>query len=256
MILSKRVALGSSYLDQLDPSIVIRSIDPGVPNESVTAAAKMGGFGQRMTSQHWNTLEVSVTYAIDLPKKDLADRREVFDKVNKWALGKGWLTVNWMEDKRMYVDKVVLPSSGDLWAWTDEYTIVFRAYGVPFWQDDTATTSSGASITVPGVMDTVCDVELTNGSGSTIDSLTVTVGTSSMTFSSLGLEDGQCLVIGHDDSGTLYIRRYTGASYYVRAMDKRTGGSSDDLYVSPGSRAITVSAENVTWSVSCFGRYV
>ena len=256
MILARRAALGGNQLDQVDASIVIRGIDPGTTKETVQNVNRMGGSGRRITGRHWDTIEASVTFAIDIPKQQLADRREVFDKVIKWALDKGWLTVNYMTGKRLWVDSVELPSSGDLFNWTEEFTITFRADAVPFWQDATATTSTGASITVPGVVETVCDAELTNGSGETIDSLTVQIGSSSMTFSSLGLADGERLVIGHENDGTLFIRKYTGESYFVRVMDKRTGGSADDLYVKPGANSITVSAEDVTWSVSCCGRYV
>ena len=256
MKLSRRVALGGTELDQVDPSIVIRSIEIGTPKENVQAVSRMGGSGQRITGRHYDTAEVTVEFAIDIPKRRLADRREAFDKVIKWAMNAGWLTVNYMTGKKLYTEVAVLPGGVDIWNWTDGYTITFRAYAVPFWQDATATTSTGASITVPGIAETVCDMEVTNGSGATVDSLTVQVGGSSMSFTGLGLEDGQRLVIGHEDNGTLYIRKYTGASYYVRVMDKRTGGSADDLYVTPGTNAITVSGENMTWSVSCRGRYV
>ena len=256
MILSRRVALGSSYLDQLDSRIVIRSVDPGVPHEEVSAENLMGGSGQRITGQHWQNIDVAVSFAIDIPKKQLAARKEVFDKVIKWALGKGWLTVNYISGRRLWVDKVVVPGSGDLFEWTNEYTITFRAYGVPFWQDSAATTSTSGSITVPGTVTTVCDAEITNASGSTIDTMTVTVGSSSFEFSGLGLADGERLVIGHENDGTLYIRKYTGSSYYVRVMDKRSGGSADDLYVEPGDNTITITGGTVTASVSCYGRYV
>lgn len=256
MILSKRVALNGVQLDQIDNSIVIRRVDPGVTHESVQAVSLMGGAGQRITGEHWDTLEVSVSFAIDIPKKQLAARRAVFDQVIAWALAKGWLTVNWLTGKRMHVDKVVIPDSGDMFAWTNDFTIVFRAYAVPFWTDDEATEATGSSITVPGNVETVCDAEITNGSGSTIDTLSVGVGDSSMSFTNLGLADGERLVIGHGDDGMLYIRIYTGESYYRRVMDKRTGGSSDDLYVKPGANAITVTGGTVTKKISCLGRYV
>jgi len=263
MILTRRAALNGSQLDQVDSRIVIRSMDPGVPHENIGAADRMGGAGQRMTAQHWQYIDASVTFAIDVPKKQLALRREIFDKAKKWALAKGWLTFNYMTGKRLRVDKVVVPGSGDLWNWTNEYTITFRAYNVPFWQDSTATTEEIAAadentgtITVPGEEETVCDAEITNASGSTIDALTVTVGSSSFEFSGLGLADEERLVIGHGDDGILYIRKYTGTSYFVRVMDKRTGGSADDLYVQPGDNTITITGGDVTATVSCYGRYV
>lgn len=256
MILARRAALGGQQLDEIDASIVIRGIDPGTTKETVQNVNRMGGSGRRITGRHWDTIEASVTFAIDIPKRQLADRREVFDKVIKWALDKGWLTVNYMTGKRLWVDSVELPSSGDLFNWTDEFTITFRADAVPFWQDAEATTSTGASITVPGLVETVCDAELTNGSGSTIDDLTVQIGESEFDFSSLGLANGETLQIGHTESGILFIRIYEGENPFRSVMDKRIGGSADDLYVNPGENEITVSAENVMWSVSCCGRYV
>ena len=111
MILSRRVALGGIQLDELDESIVIRSVDTGVPHETLSAANRMGGAGQRLTGQHWDTMDVHVRWAMDIPKTDLARRREVFEAVTSWALKKGWLTVSYMTDRRMYADKVILPSS-------------------------------------------------------------------------------------------------------------------------------------------------
>ena len=49
MILSRRVALNGQQLDELHDAIVIRSIDPGVPNESISAVDRMGGAGSRIT---------------------------------------------------------------------------------------------------------------------------------------------------------------------------------------------------------------
>ena len=103
MILSRRVKLGDVYLDSLDSSIVVRRVDTGVPHESVSAVNRMGGFGQRMTSQHWETLEVAVTFAIDLPKTSLTARRAVFDSVKDWANHKDWLKTNQMPGKRMFI---------------------------------------------------------------------------------------------------------------------------------------------------------
>ena len=263
MILSRRAALNGNQLDQEDSRIVIRSLDPGVPQEELTTADLMGGSGSRITGQHVRSLDALVGWALDIPKKQLASRKTIFDKVNKWALQKGWLTFGHMSGKRLHVDKVILPSAGDLFDWTKDFQITFRALSVPFWQDSTATTASIAaadentgSITVPGTVTTVCDAEITNANGSTIDTLSVAVGDSSFSFTNLGLADGERLVIGHEDDGTLYIRKYTGVSYFVRVMDKRSGGSADDLYVEPGANTITITGGDVTATVSCYGRYV
>jgi len=255
MILSRRAALNGNQLDQEDSRIVIRFLDPGAPQEQITTADLMGGSGSRITGQHVKSLDATVGWAVDIPKKQLAARQTVFDKVNKWALQKGWLTFGHKSGKRLWVDKVVLPSAGDLFDWTKDFQITFRALGVPFWQDSEATTSSSGSITVPGTETTVCDVTMANASGSTINTLTVTVGSSSFSFTNLGLANGETLSIGHENDGTLFIRIYTSDVLYRSAMDKRSGGSADDLYVEPGANTITVTGGTVTTTVSCYGRY-
>ena len=213
MILSRRAALNGNQLDQEDSRIVIRSLDPGAPQEQIATADLMGGSGSRITGKHVQSLDATVSWAVDIPKKELASRQTVFDKVNKWALQKGWLTFGHKSGKRLWVDVVVLPSAGDLFDWTKDFQITFRA-------------------------------------------LSVAVGDSSFSFTNLGLADGERLVIGHENDGTLYIRKYTGTSYFVRVMDKRSGGSADDLYVEPGSNTITITGGDVTATVSCYGRYV
>lgn len=263
MKLSRRIAINGNQLDQVDPSIVIRSIDPGTTKETVQTSGKAGGSGQRITEKHWDSLEVSVSYAINIPKKQLAARRAVFDAVNAWALQKGWVTINYMPGKRMYNQSVTIPSSGDLWEWESEFTITFRAYGVPFWQDSQAATatieeedSGSGSITVPGVAKTVCEADITNESSGTINTLEVNAGSSSFSFTNLGLEAGERLVIGHyAETGDLYIRKYTGL-VATSVMDKRTGGSDDDLFVNPGANAVTITGGTVSATVSAYGRYV
>ena len=257
MILSKRIALGGVQLDELHERIVIRSIDPGVTKETVSAVSRMGGFGQRMTGQHWETLEVSVTYAIDVPKKDMALRREIFDAVNSWALRKGWLTVNWLKDRRFYVDKVVLPGSGDVWNWTDEYTIIFRAYNVPFWQDALpaqvtgGTAASGTlAIQVGGNVQSVLDVSFRNMSGMAINSFWVQAAGNRITLTSLGLGGNSVLTISHETDGLLRIRR-DGTSVY----EKYSG--ADDLFVNPGNVNVSYAADRAgVLTVQSYGRWV
>lgn len=255
MILSKRAALNGVYLDTQDNSIVIRGIDIGVPHESMSAVNRMGGYGQRETSQHWEYNDVRITFAIDKKKTDMSGRKAVFDKAIAWALAKGWLTVNFISGRRLWIDKVILPSAGDLWDWTADFTITLRAMSVPLWEDDTDTTATGASITVPGIMETVCDASIVNAGNSAIDDLTVKIGNSQIAFEELELAAGETLEIGHTNEGYVTIRIKATNNTYRSAYGKRTAGSADDLYVSPGSKSITVTGGTTTHTVSCRGRY-
>ena len=257
MILSKRVALGGQQLDELHDAIVIRSIDPGVPNESISAVDRMGGAGSRITGDHFSTIDVSVTYAIDIPKRRMAERRAVFDAVNAWANRKGWLTVNWLENRRLYVDKTILPGSGDLWEWTNEFTVVFRAYNVPFWQDETPVQAAGGTaasgrvvVPVGGDTESVLDVSFRNRSGMTINNFWVQANGNRITLSNLGLGGSSTLNIHHGVDGLLRIEA-DGASVY----HKYSG--ADDLYINPGSVAVDYAADRAgTLTVTSYGRWI
>ena len=277
MILSKRVALGGVQLDEIHERIVVQSVDAGVPHEEIQAVNRMGGFGQRMTSQHWETLDVVVTYGIDVPKEDMATRRQILEAVidmtrrllhmdkparpeavNSWALRKGWLTVNFLPNRRMWVEKVILPSAGSLWDWTNSFSITFRSYGVPFWQDETATQITSNSITngrvwieVPGQFRTVANITFRNISGMTIPNITVNAGGSAMALNGINLGGSETLTIDHTNDGLLRITAGSRNVYGCRAP-----ASADDLYLEPGSRAIDISTTRAgRLTVAVFGRY-
>ena len=257
MILSRRVALGGQQLDEIHEAIVIRSIDPGVTHETINAVTRMGSSGQRVTGEHWDTMEVNVTYAINVPKRQMALRREIFDAVNAWAMQKGWLTVNWLANRRLYVDKVILPGSGDMWEWLNEYTITFRAYNVPFWQDEipnqaarSLITSGNTAIIVGGTVQSVLDVDFRNRSGMTINNFAISAGGNTITLSNLGLGGSEALSFSHGTDGLL---RITAGGRSV--LDRRTG--ADDLYVNPGTVSVSISTERSgDLTVRNYGRYV
>lgn len=256
MITSKRVSLAGEQLDELDNRIVIRSVDTGVPHETLQAVSRMGA-GQRMTVQHWDSLDVRVSFGIDIPKTNLAERREVWEKVMSWALQKGWLTVGYMEGRRMYVDKTILPSSGNLWAWADDFTITFRAYNVPFWQDEqeltivrNSITTASVAINVPGQMQTVLGVAFKNTSGSALTSLSVSAGGNTVSLSGISVASGSTVEITHGTDGLLKIRSGSTSLY-----DKYTG--ADDLYVNPGANTVNITAnKSGNATISVVGRYV
>ena len=261
MRLRRRVVLGSTYLDELDSSIVVQNVDPGTPQESISTVPRMGGAGSRVTSSHYDMLECTVTFGIDLPKESLAARREVFNKVVAWAMARGYLKVTSMPNRRMYVEKVIIPSCGDLFEWTNSFTITFRAYGVPFWQDSTPTTVTKSTITngsitfeIGGNVETTCAVTCHNKSGKVINNLSVTAGKNKMTFASLGLAANEDLVIDHSN-GILRIRIKNTSGTYRSAMACRTG--ADDLWISPGANTITIASDRaVQLTVTSYGRWL
>jgi len=257
MRLSRRVALGGRQLDELHRRIVIRSVVPGTPVQTVEDTDRMGGFGKRITREHWDTLETQVVWAMDIPKTNLQERRDVYELVTAWAMRKGWLTVSYMDNRRMYVDQVILPQGGDLWAWADDFTIVFRAVNVPFWQEITANSKTVASITsgttvvpVNGVVPCPLNVTFQNISGQACTNFTITAGGKTMSFPGINLGGSSELVISHTNSGLLKVTA-NGADAYGKMQ------GVDDLIVSPGDVNVSISATRAgKLTVSSFGRYV
>lgn len=257
MILSRRVALGGVQLDELHDAIVIRGVDTGVTHNTTGAVSRMGGFGQRVTGEHWDSLDVIVRFAIDIPKRQMESRKAVFDAVIAWARRKGWLTINYMTNRRIWVDYVVYPSAGDAWDWTNEYTITFRAYNVPFWTEETPNQavidlSSGGRtwIDVNGNAESVLDVTFQNRSGMEIPNFTVTANGNTISLTGIALGGSETLTISHGTDGLL---RITAGGRSV--LDRRTG--ADDLYVLPGTNAVTIQSDRAgTLTVRSYGRYV
>lgn len=235
MNLSRRVRLGSTFLDELDNSIVIRGVDPGVPHEAVGTADRMGGWGSRMTNQHWQSLDVSVSFAIDIPKTDMIRRREVFDKVIAWAKPRQWLRTNQMDGRRLYVDKIVYPTGGDMREWMNEYTLTFRAYSVPFWQDETAVevrknriSSGSVQIDIGGTAPGVLDLTFENASGATNTNVKFTVDGKVLELRGVNLAASETLQVYHTNDGFLRARAGSRNVYSLLR-------GADDAYVQPGT---------------------
>lgn len=260
MILSRRAALNGAQLDELYARIVIRGIETGVPKESIQAVNLMGGAGQRVTAQHWETLDVSVRFAIDVRKDDLITRRRIWEDVCSWALSGegGWLTVNYLPDRRFFVDKVILPAPGDLREWMSEYTILFRSYHIPFWQDEipakaTKSSSTGGTMTlqVGGQFPTVVDAEFKNTSGSSMSTFSITAGGNTISLTGLALANNETLRIHHGTDGILRITEGGRNAY-----GKQSAGGANDLTVNPGAVTVVVAAgQTGNLTVSAIGRY-
>ena len=245
MILSRRIKFNGVQLDELDESIVIRSIDHGVPKDNTQAADKMGGWGQRVTGQHWSTVEAAVTFAIDIPKTEMNRRRNVFDQVIAWAANRtGWLEFNTIDDRHLWVEKAVIPGGGDMWNWTSDYTIIFRAYAVPFWESITPTTvavnsvsSYGIPIDIGGTAPGVLDVSFRNVSGATISNIAITAAGKTLTLNGVNLTASETLSITHPHENGGLLRIYAGSR---NVYGLRTG--ADDLVVYPGRVNVVLSA--------------
>ena len=262
MILKRRVALGGVQLDSLDDRIIITSIDPAAGKDEINAVDMAGRDGQRPVRQKRKTLDVTVKFALKIRNDDMEAREELLEVVNGWSVNGGWLTIGSRPNRRLMVMLAQAPGSGDMFSWSNEFTLVFRAFSVPYWEDTDATSVSSATansgtitLDVPGNAGTVADVTVENKSGKEIKNLKVKVGDSEFTFETLGLGGTSKLVINHvQTKDKFFLQAKIGSTSVLKY---RQAGSADDFNVSPGNNTITFTADRaVKVTVSTRGRYV
>lgn len=265
MQLAHRAALDGAQLDGLDGRILVTGIRESAGR--IRTESEGYGFrdGSRVTGEKREYLDVSIGFKIkDLHRGGMAEREEILEKINGWARGGGYLTVNYKPGRRLRVRMQQAAEHGDPWNWTGEYTLGFRAWGVPYWEADTAAAVTfgigqgcAGTLAVDGTARTAADASFQNTSGSRIDAVTIHCGGSSMTFSGLGLENGETLVIDHDPEGLLRIRIRSTGGTYRSALGARTAESSDELYTEPGNVSCSYSPRwTASCTVSCRGRWI
>lgn len=265
MILKRRAALDGVQLDSIDSRILIQKIEPAAGKETIDAASIWDGSGSRVTGMHRDSLDIVVSFSINEKSYRPQARAEVLEKVNTWAAAGGWLTVNYKPGRKIRVMAAQLPGEGDALQ-RNQYSITFRAYGVPYWQETEpetlglSGTSSGGSFsaegtyTVGGNQRTAADASFQNTGSGTINSLTIRAGESTVTFTGLGLAAGETLTIDHPDDGKRSLMRCRIGSR--SAMAKRTAGSANDLWVEPGAQSVGCTADGAgTLEVTIAGRF-
>lgn len=268
MILAHRVELNGEQLDDIDRRIIIKSVESGAGKMKITAQTLGGGVGQRVTSRQRETLDVLVKFSLDIDEDDMAERTELLEEINAWARDGGWLACSHKPGRRIRVACVQHPGEGDPYEWTTVYTITFRAYDVPYWQDDAPRRVSVSGnlfhdqMRVDGSAETVMDFSFTNTSNSTCNTLTLRTGTAEMRFAGLGIAQGETFEIGHaEETGLLYIRIRSTAGEYRSAMANRVSDgafqSADDLYIRPGKPTVYAGAGTAgTMVLATVGRYL
>ena len=262
MILKRRVALGGVQLDSLDSRILITGIDEAAGKETISAVSTGAGNGQRITGRRRDTLDVTVKFALKIRNDDMAARSTLLDTVNRWACNGGTLTVGHRSGKQLKVVLAQAPGGGDQYSWSNEFTMIFRAYGLPVWEDATATTKTLTqddegtdTIAMPGSTYTNADVTVQSkcGSGNSTDAVSVTINGTTMSFTGLDMSNNTYLVIDHVLSGGIYVLRARVGTTSV--LGKKTG--DDEFILKPGNNTISYTADSdVIVTVSAKGRYL
>lgn len=252
MELSRRVALEGVQLDEAHERIAIQGVSTPAPKASTGAAARAGG-GSRRTGGNRDSLEITVSFTIIIKKARMTERDAALDAANAWAAiaaDGAWMTYSGKPGKRIRVYLDEPASLGDAREAGKTFTVKFRAYGVPYWEDETAasvTLADGSyatgSLSVGGNARTVAGAYILNISGAVMQTLIVQCGSSAFRLTGLAAGAGSAVIIDHNPEGLLIIRVLEAGGTVRSVLGRREADSSDDLYVSPGMAAVSVSAD-------------
>ena len=250
------VGLDGVELSAIAPEIIVTDITHNAPVREVRASDIAGRNGKLYTRTVTSSTGVTVSFEIHTP--DVRRRAALMEEVQRWAMPGGVLTTSDRPDRVLRVVCESPPTIGSAQKWTGVCSIGFVAYAVPFWEDETprfvSITGNGSkSLFVPGfAAHAGVEAKVTNTGSSSISSVTLTAGETSMTFAGVLLESGQTMTIAHDTRGLL-TARIGGTSI----LDKRTAASSDELELEPGKNATLTVTTNGTASTTfdVRGRY-
>jgi len=267
MQLKRRVALNGVWLDEVDSRIAVSGIEPGDGKENISAADTAGAYGQRVTGNRRTFVDLVVKFRMlerGRSVNGMTERAELLEKVNEWAAGGGWLTLNYKPGRRIGVILAQAPGEGSLWDFSKEFQMTFRAYTVPYWEDTEMqtlriqnTNSVTRAVGIPGSARTPLQVEFKNTSGNSIGTFSIAAGGKTVSFSSLALANNETLIIDTDSGGLFRARILNTSSVYRSVLDKRSSGSSDDLVIPPGATSVTMTAQYAgTLTIGYRGRYL
>ena len=160
--------LNGVSLRDLDPRILVRTVNEQAPQESTEYGDRPGEDGQVLISRRRETRRVSIVFAVR-ELRDLTARANVVDAANRWdAPWPYWADIS--------------PRRATL----------------------SGATGSGSLTNLGSAPARVC-VTVTP-TGGALSTLTLTVGGSAFSLSGLGVAQNTALTIGYDARGILYIR--------------------------------------------------
>ena len=224
------VWLDGISLTSLHPGIYITDVKQstvGFADTRVSVGKKDGSILQRRALEQ---LDYTVTFM--LREYNPAARQSAVDVITAWAMTGGALTDSTHEDKFLDVICTAPPRIESALRWTDDLSITFTAYGMPYWQDSEPAvfshtgTSGGGTVFGKGSAADCIVYGTVKATGGALTTLMVRAGTSFMEFSDMTVTQNGTVTFGYDDH-YIYCVKWGNASQIRR----RTGESSDELRV-------------------------
>jgi hypothetical protein len=230
-------------LRDLDGRILVRTVSEQTPQATLTYGDNPGRHGQRLLSRVRETRRVTVTFAVR-ELRDLSARAAVVDAVNAWAQD-GYLETSYRPGKRLRVLVAARAAVQDPRNYNEEFSIQLDAPD-PFWEDRDAQPLALSGTSGSGKLHNLGSaparpVITVIPTGSTLNTLTLTVNGESMRFTGLAVPATTALVMDYDAEGYLRIRAGSANKYGCRTAD-----SADELTAAAGASAVSFTA-----NVSC-----
>lgn len=245
---------GINFAD-IDERLLILNVNhdpPGYQTSKNTIANKNGSW---LGMKRKDVAKVTISFEIHVYLTD--ERQEVLQRVIAWARDGGTLQLNDRPGQILNCVCDEFPSISSVKDWTAPLSIVFCAYALPYWQDETATIVSLSGSNASGQVDVPgnggdSNVDVTITPRGTLTSIRLSAGATYIELSGINVASGRQLVISHDSNQILHI-----TANGVSLLANRTGQSSDDLQCPSGkiSRIATQSNVPVTATFSVRGNW-
>lgn len=249
MFLRFDAAMNGKNFSDIAPEVLLRDIIELPVEMDTDATNRAGRYGQTVPTLARRSLSVRLVYQIR--EYDIQRRSAVNGMVLAWAMQGGWLTINSRPGKRLRVVCNSLPGMDSNLKWTQDLSITFTAYAVPYWEDDgdaksvTFTTEGDAVdgmyhganvINAPGNVDkepVTAFVTNINSDGALLTHLKIMVDDTFMEFEGMnqGADGymGAFIVIDYDENDILRIRDTRSDVDNGSLLKYRTEESDDDL---------------------------
>jgi len=216
-------------LSSVHPSLVITDISHPGSALNINTNTIADRDGVQIASRRRANTSVSISFMLRI--YNTAERQKAMQEVQRWASGSA-LEVSDRPGQVLYCVCNQMPVVSSVQKWTEVITMTFVSYEKPFWTEKypavfTATGKTGTGeLFVPGNAGKVY-AEALIVPDSTLGSISLTVGTTTITLTNVSATDDDEIRIFYDDRGIQHIRKGIAS-----ILSKRTG--ADDLVAECG----------------------
>ena len=220
--------MDGNALTDLHPMLFLEEISCTPAEATFTTSVTARRHGERLLNTRRTTPTVTITLRI--LTEDRVSRQTVYQRLVTWASGRE-LRISDRPGQALHCVCTKLPEMSSVMKWTEPFSLTLSGFEHPFWEETVPSllsisgSSGSGDLYIPGNGGEVYgEVTVTPPSGSTLNTLALTVGSTSMSFSCLGATLANPMTITYDANGIQSIR--VGST---SAMSKRSGTSADDL---------------------------